>query len=111
MGLAEFHVTWVGADERGLYVSILGDSALVPWDDISLDAGAWPSSDWVSLRWAHLDVLLLRGVFASRVEPAMRHANAWDQASEVAPASCGISRVADYNACEPLCSPLRGAAA
>ena len=44
LGLAEFHVTWIGADDRGLYVSILGDSALVPWSEISLYCDTTSSS-------------------------------------------------------------------
>jgi hypothetical protein len=71
--LAEFHVTWVGADDRGLYISILGDSALVPWSEVSKDDLS-SSYEWVHLRWAHVDLRLPHAVFVAIVEPVMpRH--------------------------------------
>ena len=68
-GFAEFHLTWVGADHRGMYISILGDSALVPWSNINL-------RDVLDARWVHLNVAFMNvrlqpAVFCTIVEPHM----------------------------------------
>ena len=63
--LIEFHMTWVGADVRGVYISILGDSALVPWREIIIgDTGQY----WVRLQFAHLDLHLPASVYRSTIE-------------------------------------------
>lgn len=68
--LAEFHLTWVGADHRGLYISILGDSALIPWSSISLCADQL-DAQWVHLNVAFMNVRLQPDVFCAIVEPHM----------------------------------------
>jgi hypothetical protein len=67
----EFHLVWVGADARGLYVSVAGASALVPWKQTAV-AGAHHAgcARWANIQWAHLRVLLPVSVFESTVRPA-----------------------------------------
>ena len=85
-GLAEFHLTWVGADARGLFVSIMGDSALVPWSEVSVERH--DDSGWVWIRWSHLDLRLLARAYSALVEPAMPHPQPLQPLSE--PAAIGV---------------------